>query len=342
MNTDGLAYLPYNARAFEQIARQMIDEGQRISLSLNAFPTSISRSSRADPFEILIQHEDGAREELRAQAVIDSTGSARVSELLNLAVAKPARYQAASLIFELSGLPPLEERLLGLTIRKALREASLEGALSERLSYVSIVPGSYMVDRPSRARAFFKLGTRAPQGEDTEERIYAEALDGVTLIVASLHDRLPEFQRVHHSQTAPRLGVRGGYRGVGEEELSDSAVKRSERHIKGIALGLWPSELWETPARPIVTFPEQGHSYEISLGSLCAQSTPGVYFAGRVISASDYAIASARVIGTCLSTGYAAGRAAAGAVRGESEASIIASIREEQVDPFYENSADRA
>ena len=84
-----------------------------------------------------------------------------------------------------------------------------------------------------------------------------------------------------------------------------------------------------------MTFPERGCSYEIPVGSLCAQSTPGLYFAGRTISATDYAIASARVIGTCLSTGYAAGRLAAGESRGERRDTIVSSIRTEQVDPFY-------
>jgi hypothetical protein len=162
----------------------------------------------------------------------------------------------------------------------------------------------------------------------------------VRLIVAQLRNRVGKFQHVSLTHTAPRLGVRGGSRGVGVEELSDGAVKLSERHIKGIALGFWPSEFWESPSRPIVAFPDRGDSYEISLGTLCSQSAPGVYFAGRAISASDYAIASARVIGTCLSTGYAAGRAAAGALRGESEASIIANIRREQVEPFYQRVGD--
>ena len=80
---------------------------------------------------------------------------------------------------------------------------------------------------------------------------------------------------------------------------------------------------------------KQGNAYKIPLGSLCARAIPGVYFARRMLSASDYASTSARVIGTCLSTGYAAGRIAAGELHGESVGTMVEHLRAEQVEPFH-------
>jgi hypothetical protein len=40
-------------------------------------------------------------------------------------------------------------------------------------------------------------------------------------------------------------------------------------------------------------------------------------------------------MGTCLSTGYAAGRAAIGFARGEEKSTVVTALREEQVDPYY-------
>jgi hypothetical protein len=118
--------------------------------------------------------------------------------------------------------------------------------------------------------------------------------------------------------------------------LEDDGVLFSKPDPSGVALGLWPVEAWNTPLRPEIVFPQGCGAYEIPFGSLCAKEMPGVYFAGRTISASDKAIASARVIGTCLSTGYAAGSIAAGTIQGETRSSLISSLREEQISPFYE------
>lgn len=329
INVDGLAYLPYRVPALRQVVTDLLSEAPTISLSTGVTPTAILRPSPEGPFTITVSASGGESGDIHARAIVDSTGDSLVSDLLALPTARATLEPAASLIFELSGLPTLDERSLGVTIRKALLESVVEGRLPKHLSYVSLVPGSLTTDT-----ALFKLGTPSPEGERTLDLVYEEALSTIPVIVSALRAREALFQRTHHTGTAPKLGVRGGKRGVGREELSEDTVRLSQRHINGIALGFWPAEEWSSPARPTVTFPERGDFYEIPLGCLCAESTPGVYFAGRAISASDYAIASARVIGTCLSTGFAAGRVAAGTLRGESEESIVASLRGEQVDPF--------
>ena len=53
-----------------------------------------------------------------------------------------------------------------------------------------------------------------------------------------------------------------------------------------------------------------GDYYEIPIGCLRARDLENVFVAGRCISAEPRAIASARVIGTCLGMGWAAGTAA--------------------------------
>jgi len=56
---------------------------------------------------------------------------------------------------------------------------------------------------------------------------------------------------------------------------------------------------------------EDGQSYDIPLRCLQARDIRNLFVAGRCLSASHEALGSARVIGTCLSTGEAAGQAAA-------------------------------
>ena len=329
MNNDGLAYLPYRVPRMSAVSMSFLQTDPRITLLTGASLQAIARSSGADGFTALIAHSSTGTRKVRALSIIDSSGNAVVSQLLGLPTARSARPQAASLVFELRCLPQQDERVVSLSVRKTLREASLEGTLPERLSYVSIVPGSL-----ANGTALFKLSMSAPEDglEDTTRGLSSADLH---TIVDRLRTRAAGYSHIDLVSTAPRLGVRDGQRGVGEEELSERAVRLSERHINGIAIGLWPAEMWSSPERPTVTFPEQGNSYEIPLGSLCAKDAPGVYFAGRNIAASDYAMASARVIGTCLSTGYAAGRLAAGELQGEPRSAIVAAIRTDQVEPLH-------
>jgi len=60
------------------------------------------------------------------------------------------------------------------------------------------------------------------------------------------------------------------------------------------------------------------------LRSLTSAEIPGVFVAGRCLSATHRALASVRVMGTCFATGQAAGMAAALYVEGVTETSAQA------------------
>ena len=57
---------------------------------------------------------------------------------------------------------------------------------------------------------------------------------------------------------------------------------------------------------------EENNYYQIPADCLISKTLSNLFFAGRIISATDAAIASARVMGICLQTGYAAGKLAVG------------------------------
>lgn len=336
-NEQQLTYLPYRIEAFEEVAKAALQALDGVSLHLSTTLTSAVRASSAGDFLLTIASSSSSIKEVSARAVIDASGNAVVSSSLGISTIEPHPPQAAALAFELSGLPALDERTLGFTIRKILREANTEGELAEHHTYVSIVPGSL-----SGGRVLCKLGTLPLHDTGNESaliKIHTDTEAGIAEILQCLRVRSPLFSSTTHTLTAPKLGIRSGKRGVGEEQLGDETVLHSRQHSTGVALGFWPVEAWNTPLRPEIVFPEGDGAYEIPIGSLCARGVPGLYFAGRTISATDRAIASARVIGTCLSTGYAAGSIAAGILQGETRSSLVSSLRAEQVRPFYEYSS---
>ncbi len=329
-NETGLTYLPYHSNDFEHVARELFARAStsKIGVNLNSPLVAVQHQASSNIFVLRCTCE-----EFRCDSLVDCSGDAVALRLLGLSTEDPTRHQAAALVFEVRGLPSLSESVVSFLIRKVLREGVLANEIPERLSYVSIVPGSLADDR-----ALFKLATVSPDESKPEgavDFIEQRAREDISALVAFLKRLEASLSAVRIGLIAPSLGVRSGRRGKGLESLSERSVRLSERSPTGVALGLWPVELWSSPLRPEIAFPEQGCSYEIPLGSLCSAELPGVYFAGRCISACDYAIASARVMGTCLSTGYAAGRAAIGFVRGDTSDEIVRDLRELQVEPFY-------
>ena len=70
-------------------------------------------------------------------------------------------------------------------------------------------------------------------------------------------------------------------------------------------------ERWTTSPKPEMTYFAERDFYDIPLDCLRSVELGNVFVAGRCLSATTGAMTSARVIGTALATGWAAGTAAA-------------------------------
>ena len=101
-----------------------------------------------------------------------------------------------------------------------------------------------------------------------------------------------------------------------------------KRTSDGIAIGTWPIEEWSNNGELKMDYFEPDKGYSIPADCLISDSLHNLYFAGKNISATSRAIASARVIGTALQTGYAAGKMACGTNEDEREA-IIRKLNDE-------------
>lgn len=93
--------------------------------------------------------------------------------------------------------------------------------------------------------------------------------------------------------------------------LSADDLIRSRRFEDEAALAGWPLEMRETARGPRFRYFDQPEPAGIPASCLRARSLPGMFFAGRCLSCDHEALASVRVMGTCLATGQAAGQMAA-------------------------------
>jgi hypothetical protein len=123
---------------------------------------------------------------------------------------------------------------------------------------------------------------------------------------------LPAFGRAFVSHVAPQVGVRESRRVIGRYELTRDDVLAGRKFEDAAARASWPIELWkEGCLGATYEYLEEGQTYDIPLRSLQARDVDNLFMAGRCMSATHEALGSARVIGTCLATGEAVGRAAA-------------------------------
>lgn len=121
---------------------------------------------------------------------------------------------------------------------------------------------------------------------------------------------LSEFKHSYIAQVSPYLSNREGIRMVGEYTLSKQDVLGQKKFPDVAACGYWPIEFWDRKKGPSFTYLEKDGFYEIPLRSLKSKNIDNLFATGRCISADPYALASTRVLGTCVSLGETAGIAA--------------------------------
>ena len=114
------------------------------------------------------------------------------------------------------------------------------------------------------------------------------------------------------SHLAPQVGVRESRRIIGRHRLTRDDVLGGRRSDDAVARAAWPIELWRAGATGAqYQYLADGDWYDVPLRCLQPTGVARLLAAGRCISGTSEALGSARVIGTCLATGEAAGHEAA-------------------------------
>jgi hypothetical protein len=303
--------LPYTPFAFACVADELAASAPALDVYLHAYLVGVQASEgRVQALRVAGSERPL---ELSAGAVVDASGDAVVAEHAGAATetAPPAARQLPSLVFVLQHV---DTDLLGpgprVALLRALVLAEREGRLPKGASNLALAPS------PQPGEVVCKLtlsgiAEELPAGRDfltlaeQEGRTRARA-------VAEFLKTLPPFARAFVSHAAPQVGVRESRRVVGRYQLTREDVLSGRKFEDAVARASWPIELWEegSPGATYEYLPD-GQAYEIPLRCLQSQDLGNLFVAGRCLSASHEALGSARVIGTCLATGEAAGREAA-------------------------------
>lgn len=179
--------------------------------------------------------------------------------------------------------------------------------------------------------------TRLSGIDATDSAAMSEALVTLTqqvrTAVGFLQRNVPGFAGASLSAVAPRVGVRETRRVVGDYTLSTEDAMEARKSPDGVARGGHHVDVHGSGTYQKRVHLANGGSYDIPYGALVPESLQNVLVAGRCLSSTREANGSARVMGTCMAMGQAAGTAAAMAAGGNRRVRDvpIAKLREQLI-----------
>ena len=322
----GLWVLPYFPPDFARVADSFVAETKNVRLMLHA-TVAEARAENSCLAEVraLAWNEPLL---VRSNAVVDCTGEATAAALAGAASENGATDQAPALVFVLENVDPgLAQRGL-LEVRRELRLAVQSGVLPTICERLSLIPGT-----GANGRFAFKF-SMLPAGPDLAlwQQVTDWEREARTLLAPLtqfLTEKVPAFRNARFASVAPQLGVRSGRRLLGRARLTDDDVLQTRKFPAAIARGGWPMERWTAAPKPAMTYFAERDFYDIPLDCLRATELENVFVAGRCLSAETGAMTSARVIGTALATGWAAGTAAAFQAAGRPLDDAVALVRKQ-------------
>ncbi|SED94305.1 FAD-dependent oxidoreductase [Ruania alba] len=133
-------------------------------------------------------------------------------------------------------------------------------------------------------------------------------------LVEFMRSAMPGFENVEITQIAPALGIRETRHFAGEVRLTMDTLYSEATTSQAIALSAYNIDIHSGTGDGI-DLQVVEEPFGIPFGSLVPQGVDGLLLSGRTISVDSTVFAAARVMGTCMAVGEAAGLAAAIAVR---------------------------
>lgn len=322
--SEGLHFLPYDVFAFKLVCDGILDKNKVETFHHTVLSGCNCSESSIDSVEAISLDR---KIMVDPKAVVDCTGEALVSTLCNLEILEDENYQAPAAVFSMENVEAGEQFKLNLEMGRCIRRAMDAGPANPVFERVSIIPGSLKDGRVHLKIGFLKRAGNSVNRTSEIERFGRKTVGEVSDFLVK---HVAAFRNARLGAVAPEVGIRTGRRPMGKYVLQGKDVLQCRKFDDGIANGAWPIEFWGDDKRVRMTYFDRNDYYQIPSGALMSNTLNNLFFAGRNISATENAIASARVIGTCLGTGYAAGKMAAFFVLGKDMNEAVAEIRKEQ------------
>ncbi len=287
--------------------RLLQSQKERLTVLYNSFVCSAD-TKQGRISEVQIANKDGLVT-VRPQVVIDCTGDADVAHWSGAPAEQTAEVQPLTLHFRIGHVK--KSKNLTQHCRDSLAKAQARGELP--LYYGPGVGFLYADDE------VYIHGVRVPANPtDATDLTRAEMQgrsDAWAMFQAWKRD-VPGFENSYFIEAYPWIGVRESRRIIGQHILNEADIMQSRRFDDAIATGCWyldlhPNKTTIGSANDFKAEKVQPAPYDIPYRSLLPQKIQNLLVAGRCLSATRQAQASARVTATAMALGEAAGMAAA-------------------------------
>lgn len=304
VNNEGLHFLPYTVEGFKRLGNDLLEKS-----GCTFFASTILKSVHifnAEHGEALVEIK-GEPCKIEFSAIIDCSGNAVVASFVQHPMIDAGEFQRAAITFTLSNVAASDEATLNFIMIRAIGKAVASGQLPSEFRKTYLVPGSLKNNQVS-----FKIGiagavTHSPKNV---AELTKKGREMVQILVSFLSDQVDAFHASALDHIADEIGLRTGYRPVGKYVLTEQDVLSGAKFENSIADCCWPIEEWLEDVKVHMHYLAENDFYQIPEDCLQSSVYPNLFFAGKNISASHRAIGSARVMGICLQTGYAAGKLA--------------------------------
>ena len=264
-------------------------------------PYEVGDASKGDLQPVtLIFRMMGVESEKLLRFVKDNTENFGLAEYADKHMTVP---EAAEALYQ-QGLPKVFLTSDGPLMRDAIAKGTLH-----RSSMIGITPIS--IPRKEVSVNTTRVGHLDATHTEKLSNTLPELMEQVWDCANFLRASLPGFENAVFSGIAPRIGIRETRRVVGDETLTGDDIMQARKRPDGIAKGAHELDIHLSGTGHIRSTIKDGGSYDIPFGCLLPKNTRNVLMAGRCFSSTREAHSSARVMGTCMAMGQAAGTAAA-------------------------------
>jgi len=301
---EGLYIIPYEWSILQQLMNEMLTR-YNVTVLTNTELIQVNRNK--NNIEGVTIQTSSQTANINLESIIDCSGNGIVSMLAKASLIQESTYQAASQVFRVTNIPIDNEFTLNMSIKRMMMQKIKENNWPDCYLSLSAVPGSL---RDHTVDLKLTLPEEISDSSEVIKTIQEKAHRRIQEIFPVLQQHLNSFKSASLEYIFPSLGVRVQQRSKGQYVLTEEDVMSCKKSKEGIAIGTWPIEEWTTDGKLHLDYFTTDDGYDIPAGCLLSDEILNLYFAGKNISASSRAIASARVMGTGLQTGYAAGKLA--------------------------------
>lgn len=288
--------LPYSRDELQAVLTSLCDQEKNLTVLRKSAATAVKTQS-GEIRAVTIENQA-----IIAKMVVDCSGNGAVAFMAGAEyeLSSPDKRQLAGFTIRLKGMKGRDETL-AIKVPYHLARAVNDGKLSPALRFTTFSPG----DSPDEG--YCKMSVDAEEGGACTEKARRDA-DALHTYLAAV---IPAFKGSYIAGTSPRVLDREGRRIHGEYTLTEDDVLSARKFPDGVVKNAWPIELWDRSKGTVYKYVPRGDYYEIPFRCLQVKGIRNLLAAGRCISVTHEALGSTRVMGTCISLGEQAGKAAA-------------------------------